>query len=154
MLGIRTQGGRMQGADESTELWRHLEPEHFGRNVQVHFSTWQLFIFIFCLRSDKTIFCIIYRIFAALFLKNGPTLVSFLFSVFSNKHHYNFCNKYMWKMSIQYMVPRFEPMTFGMWVSSHNHKTRAPAPTLVNFLFRLTPYPLSTEYFVMSSKWS
>ena len=24
-----------------------------------------------------------------------------LFSVFSNKHHYNFCNKYMWEMSIQ-----------------------------------------------------
>ena len=23
MLGSRTQGGRMEGADESTELWRH-----------------------------------------------------------------------------------------------------------------------------------
>ena len=24
------------------------------------------------------------------------------------------------------MVPGFEPMTFGMWASSHNHYTRAP----------------------------
>ena len=31
------------------------------------------------------------------------------------------------KMSIQYTVPGFEPMTFGLWVSSHNHYTRAPA---------------------------
>ena len=38
-----------------------------------------------------------------------------------------FYNKYMWKMSIQYMVPGFEPTTFRMWVSSHNHETRAPA---------------------------
>ena len=30
-------------------------------------------------------------------------------------------------MSIQYMVPGFEPMTFGTWVSSHNHLTRSPA---------------------------
>ena len=34
-------------------------------------------------------------------------------------------------MSIQYTVPGFEPMTYGMWVSSHNHKTRAPAHDLV-----------------------
>ena len=33
----------------------------------------------------------------------------------------------MWKMSIQYMVLGFEPTTFGTWVSSHDHKTRAPA---------------------------
>ena len=44
-----------------------------------------------------------------------------LFLVFSNKHHYNFYNRYMWKMSIQYKVPGFEPMTFRTWVSSHNH---------------------------------
>ena len=25
------------------------------------------------------------------------------------------------------MVPGFKPMTFGMWVSSHNHETSAPA---------------------------
>ena len=49
-----------------------------------------------------------------------------LFSVFSNKQ-YNFYNKSMWKMSIQYMVPGFEPTTFGTCVSSHNHYTRAPA---------------------------
>ena len=57
-----------------------------------------------------------------LFLKNGPTRPLFrLFLVFSNKHHYNFYNKYMWKMSIQYTVPGFKPTTFGTWVSSHNH---------------------------------
>ena len=44
-----------------------------------------------------------------------------LFLVFPNKHHYNFYNKYVWKMSIQYTVPGFEPMTFGKWVYSHNH---------------------------------
>ena len=56
------------------------------------------------------------------FLKNGPTPASFcLFSVFSNKNHYNFYNKYMWKMSIQYVVTGFEPTTFGTWLSSHNH---------------------------------
>ena len=33
------------------------------------------------------------------------------------------------KMSIQYMVRGFEPMTFGTWVSSHKHKTRAPSLT-------------------------
>ena len=32
-----------------------------------------------------------------------------------------FYSKYMWKMSIQYTVPGFELMTFGTWVSSHNH---------------------------------
>ena len=50
------------------------------------------------------------------------------FSVFSNKQ-YNFYNKSMWKnvMSIQYPAPGFELTTFGMWVSSHNHQTRAPA---------------------------
>ena len=41
-------------------------------------------------------------------------LFIFLFLVFSNKHHYNFYNKNMGKMSIQYMVPGFEPTTFGM----------------------------------------
>ena len=50
-----------------------------------------------------------------------------LFSVFSNKH-YNSYNKYMWKMSIQYTVPGFEPTTFRPWASSHNHWTRAPTP--------------------------
>ena len=30
-------------------------------------------------------------------------------------------------MSIQYPALGFELTTFGMWVSSHNHQTRAPA---------------------------
>ena len=51
----------------------------------------------------------------------NPALFYRLFSVFSNKHHYNFYNKYLWKMSIQYMVLRFEPTTFGTWISSNNH---------------------------------
>ena len=29
MLGTRTRGGRMVGADESTELWRHPIPNGF-----------------------------------------------------------------------------------------------------------------------------
>ena len=31
-------------------------------------------------------------------------------------------------MSIQYTVLGSEPTTFGTKISSHNHKTRAPAP--------------------------
>ena len=30
-------------------------------------------------------------------------------------------------MTIQYTAPGFQPTTFGTQVSSHNHKTRAPA---------------------------
>ena len=57
-----------------------------------------------------------------IFLKKwaNPDLFYCLFSVFTNKHHYKFNNKLMWKMSIQYMVPGFKPTTFGT-VSSHNH---------------------------------
>ena len=32
-----------------------------------------------------------------------------------------------WEKSIQYIVPGFRLTTFGIWVSSHNHLTRAPA---------------------------
>ena len=49
-----------------------------------------------------------------------PGLFLFIF-VFSNKH-YNFYNKYMWKLSIHYKVLEFESSTFKSWVSSHNHK--------------------------------
>ena len=66
------------------------------------------------------------------YLMGQPGLFCHLFLVFSNKHHYNFYNNYMWKMSIQYIVPGFKPTTFGTWVSSHNHFTRAP-----RFLLRL-----------------
>ena len=45
---------------------------------------------------------------------------------FSNKH-YNFDNKNSEKLSIQFMVLGFEPTTFTIGVSSHNHKTKAPA---------------------------
>ena len=50
----------------------------------------------------------------------NPGLLLFLFLVFSNKQ-YNFYSKSMWKMSIQYMVPGFEPMTSRAWVVTHNH---------------------------------
>ena len=59
---------------------------------------------------------------------NGPIPVSFrLFSVFSSKQ-FNFCSKSIWKnvMSIQYLVPGFEPMASWTWAVSYNHKTRAP----------------------------
>ena len=48
---------------------------------------------------------------------SGPFLFIF---IFSNKI---FCNKYVWKIAIQYTVLGFEPTTFRTWVSSHNHKT-------------------------------
>ena len=37
-------------------------------------------------------------------------------------------------MSIQYTVTGFEPTTFGMWVSSHNQETRAPAQINNSFI--------------------
>ena len=42
------------------------------------------------------------------------------FQPFSNKH-YNFYNKYVWKMYIQYSVLGFELTASWMQVSSHNH---------------------------------
>ena len=39
-------------------------------------------------------------------------LSSFIF-VFSKKHNYNFYNKYVLKMSIQYTMVGFQPTTFG-----------------------------------------
>ena len=54
-----------------------------------------------------------------------PSPDSFLFIfIFSNKH-YNFYNKYMWKMFIQYKVLGFKPTTFRIWFSSHKHLTRS-----------------------------
>ena len=40
----------------------------------------------------------------------------------------------MWKMSIHYTVLGFELMTFGTWVSSHNHSP-AQIGTLLRFCF-------------------
>ena len=45
--------------------------------------------------------------------------------------HYNFYNKYMWKIYIHYTVLGFEPTTFRTWVSSQNHQTRAPDPKAI-----------------------
>ena len=49
----------------------------------------------------------------------NPAFYSFI-SIFSNTN-YNFYNKKVWKMSIQYTVPGFELTTVGTQVSSHNH---------------------------------
>ena len=53
---------------------------------------------------------------------NGPTPAYFfiIFGLFKQTLQI-FATKYMWKMSIQYTVPGFEPTTLVMWVSSHNH---------------------------------
>ena len=61
------------------------------------------------------------------FYKKGPSPASFsficgLFQTNNTIFTTNQCIKNV--MSIQYLVPGFEPTTFGMWVSSHNHKTR------------------------------
>ena len=61
------------------------------------------------------------------FLKMGqPRPLFVYFRSFKTKIT-NFTTNLCEKMSIQYKVPGFEPTTFGMWVSSHNHKIRAPA---------------------------
>ena len=44
----------------------------------------------------------------------------------------------MWIMSILYMVLEFEPTTFGTWVASNNHYTRAPTHNLFKCQFRYT----------------
>ena len=54
------------------------------------------------------------KLVSQLYLKRANTSLFYrLFSVFSNKLHYNFYNKYMEKMSIQYTVLQSKPMTFG-----------------------------------------
>ena len=56
--------------------------------------------------------------------------------LFSNKHHYNLYNKYMWKN----VHPWFEPTTFGTWASSHNHSTRAPSLLPLDLFHRDSPF--------------
>ena len=71
--------------------------------------------------------CFLNRPFPACFKKNRPTMASFSFIfVFSNTH-YNFPTNKCENMSIQNTVPGFELTAFGTWVSSHYHKTKAPA---------------------------
>ena len=62
------------------------------------------------------------RIWKFVFKKCHPRPLFHLFLVFSNKQ-YIFNNKTIWKlvMSIQYMVPGFEPTTSQTWDISHNH---------------------------------
>ena len=66
------------------------------------------------------IFTVNSMLFLSVFsFKNGPTRPLFIyFCLFKHKFYNNVkCEK----MSIQYMVPGFELMTFWTWVSSHNH---------------------------------
>ena len=58
---------------------------------------------------------------------NGPSQP--LFRLFSSKEANLtiFVNKFMWKLSIQYMVLGFAPTTFKRWVYSHKQNTRATA---------------------------
>ena len=44
------------------------------------------------------------------------------------------------KMSIQYMVLRFGPTTLETWVSSYNHKTRAPTPFIYQWIRLHLPF--------------
>ena len=68
------------------------------------------------------------------FFKKGPFPGRFFvyFRSFSIKHHYNCYSKLMGKMSIQYTVLRFKPITFRNCVSSRN-QIRAPAQPLCAF---------------------
>ena len=65
----------------------------------------------------KNLFCCIF------FLKNGPTPASFLFilGLFQANIITIFTTNICEKNSIEYMVPGFKPMTFRMWISTHNH---------------------------------
>ena len=64
-----------------------------------------------------------------LFLKKwaNPSLFFVYFRSFQTNMITIFATNICKKMSIQYTVPGFKPTTFGKWVSSHNHLTRAPA---------------------------
>ena len=68
--------------------------------------------------------------------KNGPTPASFsfIFGLFKQASLQFLQQIYAEKMSIQYTLPGFEPSTFGTWVSSLYHKTRAPAPITKMFV--------------------
>ena len=50
------------------------------------------------------------------FFKNGLTPAFFVYFRSFAKKQYHFYIKSMWKMSIQYMAPAFEPTTFQTWV--------------------------------------
>ena len=54
-------------------------------------------------------------------------LLSFIFGLLQTNIITIFTTNICEKMSIQYTVSGFEPTTFGTWVSSLNHLTRAPA---------------------------
>ena len=92
-----------------------------GESKQVRVSIWQAY----CEQRFAAVLGIVLK---TLFFKmDKPRPLFCLVLVFSNKHHYNFYKKKVKKMSLQNMVPGFEPMTFGTRGSSHNHQTRAPA---------------------------
>ena len=79
-----------------------------------------------------------------------------LFSVFSKKINFN-TNMCCEKMAIQYTVPGFEPTTFGTWVSSHNHWTRAPSQDFNSSIALQLRIPLESFHVIFSfrsfAKW-
>ena len=94
MLGTRTQGGRMVGADESTELWQHPDIRCLPRLEDVN-----RYLDLHLLEESES------------FL-NGPT--TGLFSIYfwsSQTNNTIFITNQYDKMSIQYMVPGFELTT-------------------------------------------
>ena len=68
---------------------------------------------------------------------NGPTPASFIvyFWSFQTNIITIFTTIICEQMSIQYTVLGFEHMTFGTWVSSHNHLTEAPARNFSFFVY-------------------
>ena len=50
-----------------------------------------------------------------------PDLFSFIFGLFKQRIQFLQQTNVKNVMSIQYMVPGFEPMTSWTWVVSHNH---------------------------------
>ena len=76
-------------------------------------------LFLICRHRKAWIQCLpILEYNFTCFFKKWANPASFLFIFGLFKQTIEFYNKYMWKMSIQYMVPGFEPTTFGTWVSS------------------------------------
>ena len=99
----------------------------------------ELFRLVFRLQRDQV--PITYYSFLSFFLKKWAILG--LFIVYFQPFQTNittFYSNIMWKMSIQYLVPGFEPTASWTWASSHNHWTSGPA-----LIFYILSYPVSLK---------
>ena len=86
MLGTRTPGGRMEGADESTELWRRFHPNTILPQILVTRpypircplfnpcflmgKPWPLLSFIFSLFNQTS-----WQFLQQIYVKNGPSSI-------------------------------------------------------------------------------